>query len=125
MKYLPLDSKIFIQNRKRFVDKMQKNSIAIFVSNDEFPSNGDALQTGELIEPNLWENGRTQLDFQISKSFPKDKLDLKLNIKDILAQQLIFFEDTNDNKKYDKNTDALRSSQRFGRTITFTLTYTL
>ncbi len=43
MKYLPLDSKIFIQNRKRFVSKMQKNSIAIFVSNDEFPSNGDAL----------------------------------------------------------------------------------
>ena len=43
MKYLPLDSKIFIQNRKRFVSNMQKNSIAIFVSNDEFPSNGDAL----------------------------------------------------------------------------------
>ena len=43
MKYLPLDSKIFIQNRKSFVSNMQKNSIAIFVSNDEFPSNGDAL----------------------------------------------------------------------------------
>jgi Xaa-Pro aminopeptidase len=43
MKYLPLDSKIFIQNRKRFAAKMQKNSIAVFVSNDEFPSNGDAL----------------------------------------------------------------------------------
>ena len=43
MKYLPLDSKIFIQNRKRFVSKMQKNSIAVFISNDEFPSNGDAL----------------------------------------------------------------------------------
>jgi Xaa-Pro aminopeptidase len=43
MKYLPLDPKIFIQNRKRFASKMQKNSIAIFVSNDEFPSNGDAL----------------------------------------------------------------------------------
>ena len=43
MKYTALDPQIFIQNRKRFVSKMQKNSIAIFVSNDEFPSNGDAL----------------------------------------------------------------------------------
>ena len=29
MKYTALDSKIFIQNRKRFVAKMQKNSIAL------------------------------------------------------------------------------------------------
>lgn len=43
MKYLPLDPTIFIQNRKRFASKMQKNSIAVFVSNDEFPYNGDAL----------------------------------------------------------------------------------
>jgi Xaa-Pro aminopeptidase len=43
MKYDPLDPTIFIQNRKRFVSQMQKNSIAVFVSNDEFPSNGDAL----------------------------------------------------------------------------------
>ena len=35
MKYLPLNPKIFIQNRKRFVEKMDKNSIAIFNSNDD------------------------------------------------------------------------------------------
>src|SRR5436190_1215405 len=43
MKYLPLNSRIFIQNRERFVNKMKKNSIAIFISNDEVPVNGDAL----------------------------------------------------------------------------------
>ncbi len=43
MKYAPLTPEIFIQNRKRFTDKMEKNSIAIFNSNDELPSNGDAL----------------------------------------------------------------------------------
>ena len=43
MKYLPLNPEIFIQNRKRFAAKMDKNSIAIFNSNDEIPSNGDAL----------------------------------------------------------------------------------
>jgi Xaa-Pro aminopeptidase len=54
MKYLPLDSTIFIQNRKRFVDKMQKNSIAIFVSNDEFPFNGDALHTFKQNSDLFW-----------------------------------------------------------------------
>ena len=43
MKYLPLNSEIFVQNRKRFIDRMDKNAIAIFNSNDELPANGDQL----------------------------------------------------------------------------------
>jgi outer membrane receptor protein involved in Fe transport len=86
-------------------------------------SNGDATQDGLLIEPNLWENGRTQVDFQISKSFPEKKLELKLNVKDILAQKLIFFEDNDNNKRYDKGVDPERSSLQFGRVITASLTY--
>jgi hypothetical protein len=86
-------------------------------------SNGDALQNGVLIEPNLWENGRTQLDFQITKSFPDKNIDLKLNVKDILAQKLFFFEDFNDNKKFDKGVDLTRSSLNFGRVISFVFTY--
>lgn len=43
MRNLPVDSKLFIENRKRFIAKMEKNSIAIFNSNDEMPMNGDAL----------------------------------------------------------------------------------
>jgi len=35
MKNLPLNPKIFIQNRQRFIKKMKPNSIAIFNSNDE------------------------------------------------------------------------------------------
>jgi TonB-dependent receptor len=86
-------------------------------------SNGDATQDGLLIEPNLWENGRTQVDFQIAKSFPEKKLELKLNVKDILAQKLIFFEDNDNNKRYDKGVDPERSSLQFGRVITASLTY--
>lgn len=86
-------------------------------------SNGDALQNGQLIEPNLWENGRTQLDFQLTKSFTKNNIEVKLNVKDILAQQLSFFEDNNNNKKYDKGKDALRSSQQFGRVISLAFSY--
>jgi len=60
MKYLPLDAKIFVQNRKRFVSKMQKNSIAIFVSNDEFPSNGDALHGFVQNSDLFWLSGIEQ-----------------------------------------------------------------
>jgi Xaa-Pro aminopeptidase len=43
MKHLPLSPQIFVKNRERFVSEMKPNSIAIFNSNDEMPSNGDAL----------------------------------------------------------------------------------
>jgi len=42
MKYKQIDSKLFIKNRKRFIDKMKPNSIAIFCSNDIMPRNGDS-----------------------------------------------------------------------------------
>ena len=60
MKYLPLDPKIFIQNRFRFVSKMQKNSIAIIVSNDEFPGNGDALHDFKQNSDLFWLSGIEQ-----------------------------------------------------------------
>ena len=60
MKYLPLDPKIFIQNRSRFVSKMQKNSIAIIVSNDEFPGNGDALHDFKQNSDLFWLSGIEQ-----------------------------------------------------------------
>jgi len=46
-----------------------------------------------------------------------------LNVKDILAQKLFFFEDFNDNKKFDKNVDLTRSTLNFGRVISFVFTY--
>ena len=60
MKYTPLDPQIFIQNRKRFVAKMQKNSIAIFVSNDEYPLNGDALHEFKQNADLFWLSGIEQ-----------------------------------------------------------------
>lgn len=41
MRYLPINNKLFIYNRKRFVDLLPANSIAIFYSNDQQPRNGD------------------------------------------------------------------------------------
>lgn len=62
MKYLPLNPGIFIQNRKRFVERMDKNSIAIFNSNDELPTNGDALHRFKQNSDLFWLTGIEQED---------------------------------------------------------------
>ncbi len=62
MKYLPLNQNIFINNRKRFIKEMQKNSIAVIVSNDEFPSNGDALHNFKQNSDLFWLTGIEQED---------------------------------------------------------------
>jgi Xaa-Pro aminopeptidase len=65
MKNLPLNPEIFITNRKRFIDKMKPDSIAIFVSNDEVPSNGDALLTFKQNSDLYWLSGVTQEDSMV------------------------------------------------------------
>jgi len=62
MKYLPLNPDIFKQNRKRFIDKMEPDSIAIFNSNDELPSNGDALHRFKQNSDLFWLTGIEQED---------------------------------------------------------------
>jgi Xaa-Pro aminopeptidase len=62
MKYLPLNPDIFIQNRKRFISKLAKSSIAIFNSNDELPTNGDALHKFKQNADLYWLTGIEQED---------------------------------------------------------------
>jgi Xaa-Pro aminopeptidase len=65
MKYLPLDPDIFIQNRRRFISRMEKNSIAIFNSNDELPMNGDALYRFKQNSDLFWLTGIVQEDTMV------------------------------------------------------------
>ncbi|MBN8837886.1 MAG: aminopeptidase P N-terminal domain-containing protein [Sphingobacteriia bacterium] len=65
MKYLPLNQAIFINNRKRFIKQMQPNSIAIFVSNDEWPRNGDALHEFKQNSDLFWLSGIEQEDSMV------------------------------------------------------------
>jgi len=65
MKYFPLNSTIFINNRKRFIKEMKPNSIAIFVSNDEWPSNGDALHHFKQNSDLYWLSGVEQEDSMV------------------------------------------------------------
>ena len=65
MKYHQLNPQIFIQNRKRFTDRMEKNSIAIFNSNDELPMNGDALHKFKQNSDLYWLCGIEQEDTMV------------------------------------------------------------
>jgi Xaa-Pro aminopeptidase len=62
MKYLPLNAGIFSKNRERFIQQMDKNSIAIFVSNDEVPVNGDAIYPFKQNSDLFWLSGIDQED---------------------------------------------------------------
>lgn len=52
--------------------------------------------------PNVWENPRDVIDLSVSKRFFK-KLDVKLTFSDILAQDLVFYQDNNKNGKFDND----------------------
>jgi Xaa-Pro aminopeptidase len=57
-----INPQIFTDNRKRFTAAMEKNSIAIFNSNDEIPSNGDALYPYKQNTDLYWLTGIRQED---------------------------------------------------------------
>lgn len=100
---------------------------------------------GSVVQPDIWEKSRTFLDFQVAKSFMKEKMELKLNFQNILAQDLVFYQNNYDatstsrtgskmtnalflgdkeNKNgYDAQVDDLVWSTQFGRTFSFVLTY--
>lgn len=62
MRQVSVNPQIFIDNRQRFIKKMQKNSIAIFNSNDELPTNGDALYPFKQNTDLYWLTGIIQED---------------------------------------------------------------
>ena len=77
---------------------------------------------GSVQEPSVWENRRHVIDLQLVKNF-SDKFELKLNVKDLLAQDLTFFQDINKNKKYDVDLDNTWQQINFGQTISLSLKY--
>ena len=80
------------------------------------------MVTYSILTPSVWEKGRNVLDLQFVKTLKDDKIELKLNIKDILAQDLIFFQDLNGNRKYD-SVDNKWQKVNFGQTISLSFRY--
>lgn len=95
--------------------------------------------------PALWEKSRSFLDFQIAKSFYKNKFEVKFNIQNILAEDLIFYSNndietsqktgftglinnvftgSSQNKNgFDESIDDVIWVTNFGKIFSFTATY--
>jgi hypothetical protein len=74
--------------------------------------------------PPVWEAPRALLDLQIAKKILKDKKgELKLNVSDLFNQVAKYYHDLNDNGKYDKATDALAISRKYGTNVSISFAY--
>ena len=60
MKYLPLKSSIFVQNRARFTATMDRNALAIFHSNDIYPTSADGTLPFKQASDIFWLSGMDQ-----------------------------------------------------------------
>ncbi len=65
MKFQPIKPVLFSKNRERFIKAMLPQSIAIFVSNDEWPMNADALHTFKQNSDLFWLSGVMQEDSMV------------------------------------------------------------
>lgn len=103
-------------------------------------------QTTGNTAPAYWEKSRTFLDFQIAKNLLKNKIELKLNVRNALAQDLVFYQnndlpgakeikgfdafvnkvftgDSQNKNGFDANVDDEISRNTFGRVFSFSMTY--
>lgn len=78
---------------------------------------------GNVQEPDVWENHRNVIDLQVSRTFLDKKLEVKLNVRDLLAQEQIFYQDLNKNKKYDVGTDNRWQETTYGQTVSLSINY--
>jgi TonB-dependent receptor len=76
---------------------------------------------GNEQEPSVWENGRNLVDFQLTRNFG-EKFEMRLNVKDALANELVFFQDLNKNQKFDEG-DNEWQNVTFGQTVSLSLKY--
>lgn len=77
---------------------------------------------GSVSEPDYWEKPRNVLDVQVVKRI-KERFEIKLNVRDVLAQNLIFYQDINKDGKYDETKDNTMTNTSFGQTISLGVNY--
>ena len=87
MKYLPLNSNLFVQNRIKFNTSLIPNSIAIFNSNDIMPTNADGTMPFRQNNDLFWLSGIDQ-DESILIIFP-DHPDKNM-------REILFLKETNE-----------------------------
>jgi TonB-dependent receptor len=84
---------------------------------------GDRLSiAGNYLVPELYEKARTVVDFQLAKYFLKNTLEIKFNARDILAQDLKFYNDLDISRSFtdgDQNFSITRVPKIFSFNVTY------
>ena len=87
MKYLNIDRKLFIKNRKSFIDSIDINNIAVFNSNDRMPTNADGTMPFRQNNDLFWLSGIDQ---------EESILVLCPSNKDHEMREILFLKETNE-----------------------------
>jgi TonB-dependent receptor len=75
--------------------------------------------------PDIYEAPRAVFDLQVAKKFFGKKGEIKLSIADLLNKTQYFYNNVNDKKSFQKNSDAFRFTRNFGTTFSLTFSYSL
>ncbi len=87
MKYTPIDNSLFIQNRRKLTEKLEPSSVAVFHSNDVYPTNADGTMPFRQNNDLFYFSGIDQED-TVLVLFP-DALDSKF-------KEILFILETNE-----------------------------
>ena len=87
MRYQPVSSSLFIKNRKKFTDKMQPKSLAVFNSNDTYPIGADSTMPFQQ-DRNIYYLSGVDQEESILLLFP-DAVDAK-------NKEVLFLRETNE-----------------------------
>ncbi|MDO5972235.1 aminopeptidase P family protein [Flavivirga aquimarina] len=87
MKYLPINNKLFIKNRKNFTSNMKPNSLAVFNSNDIYPISADSTMPFEQHRDIFYLSGVDQEEsiLMLFPDCPKEK-----------HREILFLKETNE-----------------------------
>ena len=75
--------------------------------------------------PSIYENSRDLIDVQFSKKIMRNKAELKLNLSDLLNQDIATYQNLTGRKSYNAAEDRPINTYSPGRTISFSLSYNL
>ncbi len=85
MKYLHIENNLFITNRKKFESKLEKNTLAIFNSNDIMPTNADGTMPFRQNNDLFWMSGIDQEE-SVLVIYPDNNQE----------KEILFLKETND-----------------------------
>ena len=84
------------------------------------------LYVGNEQVPEIWENARPLLDFQIAKKVLNNKGDIRLNISDIFNKRAYFYHDVDKSKNLKLgSTDVIAISRNYGTTVSISFGYSI